>query len=460
MKRIYSAPTSLNLEITDKCNMQCRHCYNFWRAKGSRFQSMSLSQFDRLFDFIVDSGIFHVVLTGGEPFANFEVLKYAATKLTGRNITVSCNSNLMMVTEDKLQKLWDCGVDHFLTSLNSHDEKTNDYMVNSKGAFKKTVKNIELAIQKGFRISVNMIIGKRNKDHVYDTAKFINEIGCQKIHATRTVPPVSNDYEPNQSDINLSQKDALDVLEQLYRAKEDTGVLIGTLVSYPLCLLGDLVKFKDFVGRGCPSQSGHRMSINANGDSHCCVHEEKNYGNVFKIGIKKAYENMMSWQDKSYRNPSCEGCEYIEICQTGCRMMAMGYYGSMNEKDPLMINSNNFTQKYQFVDDRNIFNKINSKVQFVVPKRIRFRKESGFYLVNIRWGNTIEVENETAIYLIKYQKSQEKFSLNDFGINKKELLVKLYLKDVIESNDLEYDRLRNFVGVSIDPGKLKGKLNV
>ncbi|PPR26426.1 MAG: hypothetical protein CFH34_00953, partial [Alphaproteobacteria bacterium MarineAlpha9_Bin4] len=34
MKRLFSAPTVVNLEITEICNVKCRHCYNFWRDES------------------------------------------------------------------------------------------------------------------------------------------------------------------------------------------------------------------------------------------------------------------------------------------------------------------------------------------------------------------------------------------------------------------------------------------
>ena len=38
-------------------------------------------------------------------------------------------------------------------------------------------------------------------------------------------------------------------------------------------IVGDLKKYADFATRGCTAQSGHLMSINANGDTHTCVHQ-------------------------------------------------------------------------------------------------------------------------------------------------------------------------------------------
>ena len=123
---IFSAPTVVNIELTDKCNMKCMHCYNYWREDNSSCVSMSIMEMDRLVDILVENKVFHAILSGGEPFVNFEVLEYGIKKLRENNISFSCNSNLVLATEDKIKRLRDAGVDHILTSLNSFDPEIKD----------------------------------------------------------------------------------------------------------------------------------------------------------------------------------------------------------------------------------------------------------------------------------------------------------------------------------------------
>jgi len=454
MSKAFRAPTAINLEITDRCNAKCRHCYNFWRQEGANSCSMTKESMNKLLDIFIDAGVFHVVFTGGEPFLNFKVLEFGLKKILDNNISVSCNSNLTLATDDKIKQLKDIGLDHILTSLNSHDPDTNDYMVNKKGAFKKIIKGIETSVRHGIRISVNMIVSRRNKDHVYATGKLAHELGCQKIFGTRVVPTVDL-KNVDQTEFKLTREHALHTLEQLVRVKEETGIMIGTLVSYPLCLLGNLQKYVDFVGRGCTGQSGHLMSINASGDTHACVHEEESYGNIFEISIYKAYKNMRTWHNKSYRYKGCEGCDYIEICRTGCRMSAHAYVGKYDGKDPLMVGKDNFVKPYKIVYDQSVYQKIDDGAKFTVPKRLRFRKENGFYLVNIRWANVITVTNDAAEFLMRHRDSGREFDISDFGRDKRETLARLFFKDAIASSQVTYNDLRSKVGFSVDPSDLK-----
>jgi len=452
--KFLKAPGVINLEITDMCNARCRHCYNFWREDTASLCSMSKESMDRILDIFIESGVFHIIFTGGEPFMNLKVLEFGLKKALENNISVSCNSNLMLTTKDNVKKLRDIGLDHILTSLNSHDPATNDYIVNVKGAFKKIITGIENAVKCGIRVSVNMIVSQINKEHVYATGRLAHDLGCQKIFGTRVVPSV-NVKDIDESAFKLEKENALNTLRQLVRVKEATGIMIGTLVAYPLCLLSDLEKYKDFVGRGCPGQSRYLMSVNANGDTHACVHQKDGYGNIFEEGIYEPYNRMRAWHDESYRYKGCEGCDYIDICRTGCRMSAHGYFGKYDERDPLMTGKDSFVKPYRIVYDESVYGKIDGGLKFVAPKRLRFRKENGFHLVNIRWANTIAVDDETARFLIKNRDSGKEFDINDFGRDKREILARLFFKDVIESRYAAYDDLRDKVGLSVNPFDLK-----
>jgi radical SAM protein with 4Fe4S-binding SPASM domain len=444
--RKFSAPTVVNLEITDVCNVKCRHCYNFWRDDNSSLNTMEKEKFDSLVEMFVDAGVFHVVLTGGEPMTKMNLLEHGFKKLVDNNISISLNSNLMYASDEKIKQLKSAGVEHILTSLNSYDKETNDYMVHQKGAFDKIIRGIKNCIKNGIRVSVNMIVSDRNKEHVYKTALLAHELGCQKIFGTRVVPSV-NECNPNATEFVVTKDDAISTLDQLVRAKEETGIMIGTLVSYPLCLLSDLDKYKDFVGRGCPAQTGHIMSLNSNGNTHACVHEEKDYGNIFRDGIYKTYENMMSWHDGSYLFDGCKGCDYIEICQSGCRMSAHAHSSDLSEKDNFMVNKDNFIKPYHIVYDESIYDKIDQGLKFTVPKRIRFREEKDFYLLNIRWANTITIPTDVAEILIKCQNNSNEFSLDDIGIKHRKLLAKLFFKDAVESAGVQFYDKKNMEGL-------------
>ncbi len=447
----------INLELTDRCNIKCRHCYNFWRNEDVEKKSVFTFQtFDRFLEMVLEAEVFHVVLTGGEPFLNFEVLEYALKRLTENGVSHSVNSNLMLASEDKIARLRDAGLDHILTSLNSFNPQTNDFMAQQEGAYEKILRGITIARSMEIRVSLNMIVSQTNKEDVYGTGSLASQLGCQRIFATRTVPSVSL-AKPESSDTSMEIQDIKKVLNDLIRVQDDFKIGVGTLVSYPLCLLGDLAKYSALVGRGCPAQSGNRMSVNPDGQAHACVHEESGYGNIYEEGIKKVFKKMQKWHDGSYFFKDCGNCDYLSVCRSGCRMSAYACNAGLASRDPLMPEggANNITEKYQLKINEKILKVVEEQEgkSFIVPKRIRFREEDGFYLLNVRWANAFPIDNDVGQFLIEKQKHDKPFTIAEFGSEKKQTLIYLILKDAVEleTGGSLVDQESRIAGASIDP---------
>ncbi len=448
-KRIFSAPTSTNLEITEACNVKCTHCYNFWREDSMGGNSLNIETLDKVIDKLIETQVFHVILSGGEPFAKFKILKHALKRLGEAGMSLSVNTNLMLANDDKCKELYDLGLDHVLTSLPSSDPVLNDRIMQSVGSFESIMQGIDACRRNGIRVSVNHVINNTNYDGVYEAAKLVAGKGAQKIFITRAVPPT---YSKNaEADGYLMEPEKLkSALDAALQAKADFGIGVGSLVSYPLCFLGDLVKYKDFIGRGCPAQRGSRFSINSTGDVHACVHEERSYGNVFEQDIPELYDNMMPWHDGSYRYSGCAGCRYADVCESGCRMSALGAYGELSSKDPLYVGPHAFTRDYELDPDNTVASLLTEDTQLYAPKRLRFRQEDGFTLLNIRWGNTITISDEIAAVLKRHQESGASFTSKSFEAKDFDLLVGLIVKDAVTSPDLNIDHLKEDVGLSLN----------
>ena len=128
-------------------------------------------------------------------------------------------------------------------------------------------------------------------------------------------------------------------------------------------------KYRDFVGRGCPSQRGHVININANGDIHTCVHEEETYGNIFKTPLSEIYnDKMKKWRDGSLHYKECKGCDYLNICNSGCQMTANAVNGKLASKDPLFVGKDGITNDINLVLDKKIYDYIENGGTFMCQK--------------------------------------------------------------------------------------------
>ena len=136
------------------------------------------------------------------------------------------------------------------------------------------------------------------------------------------------------------------------------------------------------------------------------------------------------------------------MCESGCQMISAAVNGETASKDPLYVGPNNVKKHFKLITDNKIYEIIKNKGKFTVRDTLRFRDEDGFTLLNIRWGNTISIDNELAEFLKKYQKSKKEFTIEDFGEDNIEWLANLFFKDVVVSKTYNPKDERSFMGVS------------
>ncbi len=449
------APTGVNIELTEICNVKCKHCYNPWRDESMGMYQLNVLKIKKIIAKLSEIGVFHVILSGGEPLSNYDILKKAMMLLKEHKMTFSMNTNLILANDKNMSELRELGLEHCLTSIPSIDPDENDEIMQSKGTLKKILNGIKACRRNDIRVSANMVVTKSNKHRVYETGKMMAELGCTKFFVTRAVPPIySAVAKDSDNDVHeeliLSHEDVKKSLDDAIKIKEEYGIAIGSLISYPLCFLGDLQKYSDFAGRGCPSQRGGIVNINSSGDLHTCVHEEETYGNIFKHSLKEIYQTTMKkWRDGSMHYQGCKGCEYLQVCHSGCQMTANAVNGRTGSKDPLFRGYDAITNHFDLISDNKIFDYINSKGKFFVPERVRFRDDQKVMLVNARWGNYITVSKDVGAFLKQAYNEKSEFDIHSFGLDRKEFLANLFFKDVIESVD-SLDIPKVITGLSYD----------
>lgn len=129
---------SLDFNITDKCNIRCKHCYMRKRDLSLEFDDVKkmLSK--------LPITISKIVLSGGEPFLNYEVLyrtiEYIRTRFRNDVIIRICSNGKLFYDSEQqieyeLKKLCDYGVNQVLLS--------NDQYHIEAGIDREKIKKIE-----------------------------------------------------------------------------------------------------------------------------------------------------------------------------------------------------------------------------------------------------------------------------------------------------------------------------
>lgn len=331
MYHTLSAPVSCQIEITTGCNNNCIHCYNYWRHdKKIKNSNMSRSALNKVVADIIESNVFHVTFTGGEPFLKKDILFDGIESLIKGGVVCDINSNLTLFTKNDAEKLISFGVGGVLTSISAPHEILHDYIMQSKGAFQATMNGIKVAQRAGLAVAASMVVTKLNINEVYATGAFLYSIGINQFYATKASPPVNSlDF----SQYMLSQNELTGLLEQLRLLREELHITVGALECYPLCSYLNQEAYSFMSDRRC-SAGVTTCSIGSDGSIRACSHDDVSYGNILHEGLMGAWRSMSSWRDGSLLPQVCRECDFFSRCSGGCRVDASYISGEKSCLEP------------------------------------------------------------------------------------------------------------------------------
>lgn len=324
-----SAPLSAQFEVVESCNHRCLHCYNLDSDISNRPtviipDNTVLACAQKL----IDSGIFAVVITGGEPLVKKSLTKKVISLFRENNVKVSLNTNLTLIDEEfiaflKKEKI---GI---LTSCPSAIPTSFERLVGVNN-YERFESNIKRALEAGLGLTVNMVVTKDNREEVRTTAQKMKELGVSSFAAT----PMSLNMEYPRLDLLLSTQEVRSVIDDLLWAEKELGLRVDVLEALPKCLFPETILSENhsFLKRKC--QAGRTtMAVSCNGDVRPCTHNPKSYGNILKEDLHGIWARMSDWRSLQYVPDECKECLWIHRCNGGCRTNAKAFSGEWDARD-------------------------------------------------------------------------------------------------------------------------------
>ncbi len=128
------------IEITNKCNLKCIHCYNESDVQCDNI--MGITDFYRVVDYLVNIGVSKIQITGGEPFLNKDILKQMLNYVIGKFSFIEIFTNGTLITDEWFEYLLKNDI-HIALSVYSYNSQMHDSVTRIQGAHNKTYKTIE-----------------------------------------------------------------------------------------------------------------------------------------------------------------------------------------------------------------------------------------------------------------------------------------------------------------------------
>lgn len=171
--------SSLQFELSTRCNERCIHCYipNYKKNEG---KDLSFEKFKYILDQFVEMGGFEVIFSGGEALLNKEIhrmLHYSREK----DLQINILSNLIALKDEDVTLLKEVNPSLIQVSLYSMNPLIHDEITTVKGSFDKTKSSIEKLHTANIPIQISCPIMKANKDGYDAVMKYAQKlkVKCQ-----------------------------------------------------------------------------------------------------------------------------------------------------------------------------------------------------------------------------------------------------------------------------------------
>jgi radical SAM protein with 4Fe4S-binding SPASM domain len=283
----------LELQITNRCNIRCKHCY----IGSPEYNELSIGDMKIILNEFEEMQGLRLLITGGEPLmhSDFTALNSLLPAYGFRKILFT---NGLLINKGILK---DLNVDEIQFSVDGM-ERGHD-ILRGKGTYRTVMQKIQDAVEAGFTVSIATMVHRENLNEFNEMDALFKKIGIRDW--TVDIPCMFGSFENNQ---------------ELQAHPEIAGKI---LLNYGFG--GGLHSGGE--GYAC---GFHLASVLANGDiCKCAFYSDRPLGNI-KDGLKKAWMRASPVR-LEYLECFKISCRHIDECRGGCRFRAEITEGALNK---------------------------------------------------------------------------------------------------------------------------------
>jgi radical SAM protein with 4Fe4S-binding SPASM domain len=334
----FSRPAIVRLDLTNRCNIDCRYCYNKANAFLER-KEMSDAEFEAVVRKIIQElDPCGVSFTGGEPLLRKNLLIKCTSLLKENNIDVGMNTNGLLLDDQTIVDLKNAGMDAIAVNIESLSDNKHDFLRGEEGALEKTLYNLS-EVKKLWdpqKVTISVVVNKKNVEDLVELAVFVKKNGFGSLRLIDMVPTSNNDKK-----LLLTRDDWLRFYST-YRELENMQLKI--VPNHALLFLSDFIE-RNRADTKLPFCVAGRllMSICADGTIvPCDFFKDADYicGNALKDNLLSVWQNSVILKkfresvEGNERYVDCVSCKNLESCNGGCKAFANSISSNPFSPDP------------------------------------------------------------------------------------------------------------------------------
>lgn len=336
--------------ITDKCNLQCTHCY-----RNEKIEDLPLSDLKVIADTVVE-GLYTmnvsplIALSGGEPFLREDIFDLVAYLYEKGIKTIVVETNGTVITPHVIQLLNEYSPPITAIQVSLDGGPTINDQIRGKGAFKRAVRGLKRVIA---ATDLGTVLSYTFHTQNYGDIPYVVELGEHIGVDTLLVTRLAPIGRGKEIDI-VPPAQTRDILVYLYEKNKEFEKSIKNGVKKPFIVetrsLFHLVDENEAIKRF--TTGGRRLgnacavgistfTILADGTGVACRRLPIPVGTLLEQSFQDIwYKSDLLWEfrkrDKVLKG-KCKTCKFLQyrgLCDGGAACVTYGCYNDYNQPDP------------------------------------------------------------------------------------------------------------------------------
>ena len=342
-------PKSLDLTITNRCNLRCLYCSHFSSAADVEIE-LPTAEWTQFFEELNRCAVMDVSLGGGEPFLRKD-LKDLIQSLVENRLRYSILTNGTLITREMATFI--AGTKRCNSVQVSIDGSTSEVhdLCRGKGNFEKAVRGARHLLDSGVRTTVRVTIHKNNVGDLDNVAQFLLEEMKLPGFSTNSASHMGL-CRQNANIVQLSVDDRIRAMESLVNLSRKYEGRISALAG-PLAEAKHWATMVEARKSGKESLANFGFLTACNGPLKklavrpdgvivpCGQLSHLELGRINKDSLLEVWQNHPELKRLRERHKIpldqfdfCKGCEYRMYCTGGCPATAYTFFGKDEHPSP------------------------------------------------------------------------------------------------------------------------------
>jgi SynChlorMet cassette radical SAM/SPASM protein ScmE len=327
-----SAPLSVFLNVTQRCNLRCAHCSV--AAGDALDDELTTDEWLALIEQLAELKVFQVTLTGGEPLMRPDLF-VLLEELDRQRIVTRLNTNATLVDSVAAERLARLRLLKAVTvSLDGSCPEIHDPL-RGDGAFEGAVQGIRALLERGLEVSLSAVVTRLNQQDLEAMVYLTQRLGLRRI-SFNNLSPVGR-MQSSWAAFWLPAERRKEVAARLAALAEVYGDLVAaTFLNWHALLSkppGEGAEPRHIHICGAAQEScairadGAVLACNLASDYVCGNIREGDLASIWRDSPQMQAVRQLPRQT-SADVEGCRDCAYRFVCTTGCRADAWCTTGS------------------------------------------------------------------------------------------------------------------------------------